>query len=450
MNSLKNIALIALDLDDTTLCSSSLLDDKTRHAIQAAIAAGIEVVIASGRAFRSLPKSVTEIPGIHYAITSNGAAIDCVPSGRRELSLTLSAETVYEVLGLFDENMFECFIEGQAYCDTAYLADPLGFGCSPAYVDYVKTTRLPVDDMPSFIAENAHRLDSIDVLCARPEEKPALWDKALALNGAYVTSSGSRHIEISAAGSGKGAALRRLCRMLNIPAEQTAAFGNAENDADMLSFAGLGVAVGNAVDGCKAAADMICPTNNELGVAKTIHMILAAKGCIRLAKAEDIDAIEAIYGRILDEQEAGRAHIGWIRGVYPVRETALAAFERGDLFVWDEDNVIKAAAIINAAQVDVYEGAAWKFDAPDDKVLVLHTLTVDPLCSGQGIGTGFVRFYEALASARSCTALRMDTNAINLAARRLYASLGYREADIVPCVFNAIPDVQLVLLEKSL
>lgn len=46
--------------------------------------------------------------------------------------------------------------------------------------------------------------------------------------------------------------------------------------------------------------------------------------------------------------------------------------------------------------------------------------------------------------------LRIDTNAINSAARRLYAKLGYREADIVLCVFNGIPNVNLVLLEKKL
>ena len=59
-------------------------------------------------------------------------------------------------------------------------------------------------------------------------------------------------------------------------------------------------------------------------------------------------------------------------------------------------------------------------------------------------------FYEKYALSRHCTVLRIDTNAINSAARRLYAKLGYREADIVPCVFNGIPDVNLVLLEKKL
>ena len=56
----------------------------------------------------------------------------------------------------------------------------------------------------------------------------------------------------------------------------------------------------------------------------------------------------------------------------------------------------------------------------------------------------------ALARENGYTVLRMDTNAKNAAARRLYQKLGYAESDIVPCIFNGIPNVQLVLLEKKL
>lgn len=57
---------------------------------------------------------------------------------------------------------------------------------------------------------------------------------------------------------------------------------------------------------------------------------------------------------------------------------------------------------------------------------------------------------QALARENGCTVLRMDTNAKNAAARRLYQKLGYAEPDIGPCIFNGIPNVQLVLLEKKL
>lgn len=172
---------------------------------------------------------------------------------------------------------------------------------------------------------------------------------------------------------------------------------------------------------------------------------------IRRAVLEDIPQVEAIYDRILTEEESGRTAVGWIRGVYPTEKTALDALEAGTLFVLEQDGVIAAAAKIDRNQVPEYAGAPWRYpDAPGPQVMVLHTLVVDPAQAGRGCGTEFVRFYERYAMEQGCPYLRMDTNARNTAARRLYARLGYREAGIVPCVFNGIPDVQLVCLEKFL
>ena len=171
---------------------------------------------------------------------------------------------------------------------------------------------------------------------------------------------------------------------------------------------------------------------------------------IRKAQKTDIDGIEAIYERIHDEEERGLAAIGWIRGVYPTRATAESALARGDLFVLTEDGRVAAAAVINQTQVDVYKDAAWKHDAADGAVMVLHALVVDPLAKGRGLGRAFVAFYEDYAKRHGCPALRMDTNAINTRARRLYRTLGYEEVGIVACTFNGIPDVRLVCLEKYL
>lgn len=171
---------------------------------------------------------------------------------------------------------------------------------------------------------------------------------------------------------------------------------------------------------------------------------------IREARPIDLDAIAKIYENIHAAENSGKMKTGWESGVYPVRETAEEAIRRRDMFVLEEDGCIKAAAIINKIQVDVYEGAAWSFEATDTDVCVLHTLVVDPQYAGQGIGKRFVAFYEKYALSRHCAVLRIDTNAINAAARAMYSKLGYREADVVPCEFNGISDVNLVLLEKKL
>lgn len=171
---------------------------------------------------------------------------------------------------------------------------------------------------------------------------------------------------------------------------------------------------------------------------------------IRKANEKDTAAVAQIYSDIHTEEEAGKVSIGWIRNVYPTISTAETALKRGDLFVLEDQGKIVGAAIINQQQVDVYKGADWKDDAADDKVMVLHTLVISPKESGRGYGKAFVAYYEEYARSKNCPYLRMDTNVKNLSARSLYKKLGYSEIGIVPCIFNGIPDVDMVLLEKYL
>ena len=172
---------------------------------------------------------------------------------------------------------------------------------------------------------------------------------------------------------------------------------------------------------------------------------------IRKARETDIPAIAGIYDRILAKEEAGQATIGWVRGVYPTESFARKALAAGDLFVLEDGGKICATARINQEQVPEYAGGDWLYsDASDDEIMVLHTLVVDPQIAGHGYGRAFVAFYEQYAKKHGCPYLRMDTNAINTAARRFYAKLGFQESGIVGCTFNGIPGVQLVCLEKKL
>ena len=169
---------------------------------------------------------------------------------------------------------------------------------------------------------------------------------------------------------------------------------------------------------------------------------------IHKAEAADIPQIAAIYLKIHDREQAGLAHTGWLRGIYPVHATAEAALRRADLYVGTEDGRVVGSAIFNHVQMDSYREGAWAYPAAEDQVLVMHTLTIDPDLNGRGFGRQFVLFYERLARETGCTVLRIDTQAKNTAARAMYAKHGYREAGIIPCDFNGIPDVRLVLLEK--
>lgn len=171
---------------------------------------------------------------------------------------------------------------------------------------------------------------------------------------------------------------------------------------------------------------------------------------IRKALAEDIDAVTMIYDKIHTAEEAGKAVIGWERGIYPERATALAALERDDLFVIEEDHVVAGTGILNQIQVDVYARGNWEYDAAPSEVMVMHTLVIDPDLKGRGYGTAFAQFYEDYARLHGCGYLRIDTNEKNVAARRFYKNLGYKEIGVVNCVFNGLKDINLVLIEKKI
>lgn len=170
----------------------------------------------------------------------------------------------------------------------------------------------------------------------------------------------------------------------------------------------------------------------------------------RKAEKMDLEQIEEIYSLAHTEEEEGRSSVGWIRGQYPTRATAEEAFKRGDLFVAEDAGRMIGTAIINQRQVDVYKDGKWLYDAPEDQVMVLHTFVISPRESGRGYGKRFVGFYEEYAKKHGCPCLRMDTNEKNGRARDMYKRLGYHEVGIVPCTFQGIEGVRLVLLEKKL
>lgn len=170
---------------------------------------------------------------------------------------------------------------------------------------------------------------------------------------------------------------------------------------------------------------------------------------IRKAVAGDIPDVAGIYHAIA-AMEAQRPMTGWKVGIYPTGRDAMDSLEKGHLFVMEKDGYIVATGRINQEQQPEYALCDWQDKSPDEKVMVLHTLCVDPDFGGRGYAREFLQFYEDYAREHGCTCLRIDTNAINTNARAMYAKLGYREAGIVPCTFNGIEGVDLVMLEKSI
>ncbi len=270
-------ACIALDLDGTTLNNEGQLSDQNKEAIEYAISKGVHIIIASGRAYNTLPRQMVELPGIEYAVTSNGAAVCRVPEGEVLQGLKLKKEVVHKILELTEDQeiVYEAFVDGNAYADLRYVHDPVKYGASKEAVDYVRRTRKFVEDMPAFLRDQGSALDSMDIVV----KDAGLKEQILKLleevrEEIYVTSSVPQLIEISDKNSGKAAGLRYLKDHLGIAKEHMAAIGNADNDRDMIAYAKYGYAVENASSACKEAADMILRANDRDGVAQGIYDFL--------------------------------------------------------------------------------------------------------------------------------------------------------------------------------
>ena len=267
------LACVALDLDGTTLGPGGILSSDTRQVLERLIARGVHVVVASGRSFTSLPRAVLGIEGVEYAVCSNGATVWHVPTGtciRRTVLAPGAAVDILRALAC-EPVSFECFIGGRPYAEAAYVADPAAHGASVAAIPYIQSTREPVADVKGFILSHADELESLDVVVGDPEKKTALWKLLAGLrDDLYVTSSVPQLLEIAHRDAGKRAGLATVLAGLNLTESQTVAFGDADNDIDMISGCGVGIAMENGTEGAKKAADRIAPPNTEDGVARVL------------------------------------------------------------------------------------------------------------------------------------------------------------------------------------
>lgn len=282
------IKCIALDLDRTTLDSQGHLSEENRTAIGRAASAGIHVVVASGRSLDSLPAEITEIPGVRYAITSNGAAVYDLCERKCLRQFKMTPESVEDILRHTEQGRmkieyleeteisYEAFIDGRAFAESRYVDDPVRFGAMPQAIPYIQSTRRPIEDMRTFIREHKSELDCVDLVVKSEEMKNKLWKNLREnVSDVYITSSVKQLLEISHRDAGKESGAKFLLEYLGLAREELAAFGDGDNDSGLLKYAGIGFAVANASPECRDAADEIVASNDENGVAQGINKILA-------------------------------------------------------------------------------------------------------------------------------------------------------------------------------
>ncbi len=269
--------LLALDLDGTALRSDGSLSEDCKEALLSSHEAGLHIVVASGRSWTSLPEEVLSLPCVEYAVTSNGAVVYDVKHQKQLQAFYLKEEAVEGLLRIAEEAgvIVEGFLNGTPYAGRDYVENPEKFGADPRAAAYVRRTRRPVEDIFSFLRLRRAKLESLDLITCDPMKREQLRTRILEeVQEIYLTSATPMLLEVSDARGGKASGLRFLAAYLGVSGEETAAFGNAENDLDMMEWAGCGVAVANAPEDVRALADEVTESNDEDGVGRWIRRYL--------------------------------------------------------------------------------------------------------------------------------------------------------------------------------
>ena len=293
-----DVQMLALDMDGTTLNNAQELTPRTMAALRAARAAGIEVVIATGRPAYVLQRAIDELalPGGVPCVNFNGACAMrmfthnmcgsplAAPPKEPELLFTeaLDEETTVMVLGA---------CEKLGLCVSYTTAD--GATASPVTAEHeallarfealegVAQRRVtPREDGSSTCCRHlVGPALKIIALTATPEASAEAARAVLPEGLCYVVAA-EVHIEFLRAGVSKGLSLQRLCtEHLEVPLDAVRAYGDNHNDAEMLRLVGQGVAMANAKDAIKKLPGVrVCEwSNDEDGVAKEVELLLAAR-----------------------------------------------------------------------------------------------------------------------------------------------------------------------------
>ena len=278
---MRNIKLIALDLDGTLFQPDKTIAKEEREAIRQAIEKGIHVVISSGRPYVGLPHQAMQELGIRYAITVNGAAVYRAPEKECIFSDVMPWEQVMPVLSFLQgkDVYSDVFVDGDGYGTTDLLPvlDRLPF---PEVVkQYKRDTRIFVPDLAKHLREMNHPVQKITLDFCENERGERIFrsetEAFLDTLGCFrVVCGGEMDLEITSPTASKSAALSALAGDLGISMEEVMAIGDAQNDLDMIMAAGVGVAMENAEQSVKDAADVVTRSNVEHGVAEMIRRVL--------------------------------------------------------------------------------------------------------------------------------------------------------------------------------
>ncbi len=265
--------LIASDLDDTLLDSSTKLSDENIAALRKCAEKGIHVVLCSGRIESSIMQfvrqlNISETKFGKYIIATNGCTIFDTQTQKHIFVNKLSPEILIRA----DELAREAGLSSQVYsADTIYYDNITPW--MQLNINICKVNSKKVDDYKSFLQKGSPKM-LIACNPKTPQIVQGLMQKMKAefAGKAEVFTSKPFFLEVLPLGCGKGQALEWLCNHLGISMKNAMGFGDGMNDETMIRLCGHGVAMKNADDYLKSVADYVTDfDNNESGVGRFIE-----------------------------------------------------------------------------------------------------------------------------------------------------------------------------------
>ena len=269
----KDIRLIGLDLDGTTLTSDKVLTPRTKKVLETCLERGIQVLPATGRAKSGIPAYLTGIQGIRYILLSNGALVYDMKEDRYVYQNLLPFEKSMALLDQLESygSFYDLFAGGFGRCEGRFLDNLGDYAIEPHIQDLIHMSRKRIDNLRDWLLSWKKPVEKFTVFFADPETRlRAMADMGRDPDLA-VTSSIPNNMELNSASCNKGDALLSLGRMLGFSPSQIMACGDGINDLDMVRMAGFGVAMENGMDQVKEAADFITKSCDEEGVAYAIE-----------------------------------------------------------------------------------------------------------------------------------------------------------------------------------
>jgi Cof subfamily protein (haloacid dehalogenase superfamily) len=263
-------SLIASDVDGTLLDNDETVTARTRVAVRAAVAAGARFVLATGRPPRWIAQVVDELGFAPMAVCANGAVIYDPGQDRIVSARMLSPDVLGELAEISTRAIPGAGLAVERVGDRAHDAATPQFVSSPGYEHAwlnPDNTEVSLEDLLSAPAVKL----LIRKAGARSADMAAALSNQPGIDGDITYSTNNGLVEIMPRGISKATGVEEVARPLGISADDVVAFGDMPNDVAMLTWAGLGVAMGNAHPQVLAAADEIAAPNTDDGVARVLE-----------------------------------------------------------------------------------------------------------------------------------------------------------------------------------